>query len=73
MPTLSEAEKQERRRAVASTIGTHTMEGIELDAAVHALMSRYAEGELNLEEFSAEMDGLAKQSLDKKRELAGAA
>jgi len=49
------------------------MEGIELDATVHSLMNRYAEGELTLDEFSAGMDGLAEQLLEKKRELAGAA
>jgi len=73
MLTLTEAEKKDRRRAVESVIGTHTMEGIKLDAAVHSIMNRYAEGELTLDEFSAGMDELAAQLLDKKRELAGAA
>jgi hypothetical protein len=72
MPTLSEAEKQERRRAVASTIGTHTMEGIELDATVHSIMNRYAEGELTLDEFSAEMQRHA-LSVGTQASLAGAA
>ena len=55
MPTISEAEKQKRRLAIGSVIGTHAMEGIELDATVHSLMDRFAAGELDLAQFSAAM------------------
>ena len=55
MPAISQDEKQQRRRAVRSVIGTHVMEGLEPDATTRSIMNRYAEGELTLEEFSAEM------------------
>jgi hypothetical protein len=59
MPTISEDEKQKRRLAIGSAIGTHAMEGIELDATVHSLMDRFAAGELDLAQFSAAMQSHA--------------
>jgi hypothetical protein len=49
------------------------MEGIELDQTVHALMERYANGELSLDQFSAAMEGHAQSAATEKVELAGAA
>jgi hypothetical protein len=73
MPTISEAEKQERRRIAGSVAGTQAMEGIQLSPESRQLLDRYAEGELTLDEFSANMDRCAEQLLAKRRELAGAA
>jgi hypothetical protein len=55
MPTISEAEKQERRFAIESVIGTHMAEGIVLDATVRSIMDRFIAGELDLPQFSAAM------------------
>ena len=52
MPTLSEAEKQERRRINASVVGTHLMEGLEPDEATSLILQRYADGELSAEQLS---------------------
>jgi len=73
MPTISEVEKRQRLLAVGSVIGTHDMEGIELDATVHVLMERYAQGELSLAQFSAAMEDHAQSATTEKVELAGAA
>jgi hypothetical protein len=72
MPTLSEADKQKRRLAIGSVIGTHAMEGIELDATVHSIMERFAAGEIDLAQFSAEMQRHA-QTVGSAAPLIGAA
>jgi hypothetical protein len=66
MPTLSEAEKQERRRINASVVGTHLMEGLEPDEATSLLLQRYADGELSAEQLSAALHehGLAVAARD---------
>ena len=51
MPAISEAEKQRRRRVIASSQGSLAMEGQVLDAETSELSRRYAEGELTLEQF----------------------
>jgi hypothetical protein len=73
MPTISEAESQQRRQAVSSVIGTHEMEGITLAPDARQLLDRYAAGEMTLEEFSAGMDGCAEALLAKRGLLVRAA
>ena len=51
MPMISEAEKERRRRILASSEGSLAMEGQKLDAETAELSRRYAEGELTLEQF----------------------
>jgi hypothetical protein len=53
MPTLSEAEKQQRHRINASVVGTHLMEGLAPDEITSGLLQRYADGEINGEQLSA--------------------
>ncbi len=66
MPTLSEAEKQERRRINASVVGTHLMEGLEPDEATSLILQRYADGELSAEQLSVALHehGLAVAARD---------
>ncbi len=75
MNSISEAERQQRRIAVESTIGTHAMEGQHPDDQTLSMMKSYAEGKLSLEEFSAAMQSHATTVLDRvrARALAGAA
>jgi hypothetical protein len=51
MSTISEAEKQSRRRAVANSEGSLAMEGLCLDSVSMELNRRYVEGEIDLPEF----------------------
>ncbi len=53
MALLSEIEKQQRSRAVASSEGSLAMEGQALDPTTADLSRRYAEGELTLEQFGS--------------------
>ena len=73
MVAISEEEKSRRRRITDSVIGTNEMEGQPPDAATLAIMRRYDNGELTLEEFSAQMDGYASSLILKHRTLAGVA
>ena len=73
MPEISEVEKEQRRLAVESTIGTHAMEGIQLDAGVRRVLNAFADGELTLEQFSAAMDHYASATLAQTHPLRGAA
>ena len=70
---LTEAERKERLEAVKSVIGTHLAEGIHLDATVHALMGRFADGEFTLDQFSAAMDRHAETVVAAHKQLASAA
>ncbi len=75
MTSISEAEKQGRRLAVESTIGTHAMEGIRLHPKTLQIMEQYAGGALSLEQFSSAMQEHAEETLRaiQQRNLAGAA
>jgi hypothetical protein len=72
MPIISEAEKQRRRLAIGSVVGSHIAEGIELDSVVRGLMERFASGEIDLPQFSAAMQRHA-ESVGAVTTLAGAA
>ncbi len=56
MPPISEAEKQHRRRVIASSEGSLAMEGQTLDAVTQELSQRYVEGELTLKQFGEEVE-----------------
>ena len=73
MAAISEEEKSSRRRITDSVIGTNVMEGQPPDAATLAIMRRYDNGELTLDEFSAEMDAHASSLNRTHRTLAGVA
>jgi len=73
MPGVSKEEIQRRQNSVASTVGTHAMEGIFPDAPTVAILRRYEQGELTLEQFSAAMDAHAHELISATRTLAGAA
>jgi len=72
MPNLSKTEQAKRRFAIESVIGTHIAEGIELDATVRSLMDRFVAGEIDLSQFSADMQRHA-QSVGAATHLMGAA
>jgi hypothetical protein len=73
MAAISEEEKSSRRRITDSVIGTNVMEGQPPDATTLAIMRRYDNGELTLDEFSAEMDAHASSLIRTHRTLAGVA
>lgn len=56
MVSISEAEKQRRRRVIASSEGSLAMEGQVLDSATQELNRRYAEGELTLEQLGEQVE-----------------
>ena len=56
MPAITEEEKLRRRLSIESVIGTNAMEGISLDAPTLALMHRYQEGEIDLDQMSSGID-----------------
>ena len=56
MARITEAEKVQRHRAVASSQGSLAMEGQSLDPLMLELSRRYAEGELSLEEFGKQVE-----------------
>jgi len=56
MAHISEEEKLRRRRSNESVIGTHAMEGMQLDDATLALMRRFEEGEIDRAQLSAGID-----------------
>jgi hypothetical protein len=64
MATISEAEKRSRRQSAESVIGTSAMEGITLDAPTLALMRRFQEGEIDLDQMSAGIDRHMQSLLD---------
>ncbi len=73
MAFVSAEEKAGRRESVASTIGTHAMEGLVPDPETIAILTRYQEGELSLEEFSEAMDAHARTLTASHSAYAGAA
>ena len=73
MAKITEAERAERHRTVESTIGTHAMEGIRIDPVALSIMNSYADGDLTLDQFSAEMNRHAAAVLAKYGPLVGAA
>jgi len=64
MVSISEKEKLGRRLAGESVIGTSAMEGITLDAPTLALMHRFQEGEIDLDQMSAGIDRHVQSLLD---------
>jgi len=64
MAKISEAEKLSRRLAGESVIGTSAMEGITLDVPTLALMRRFQEGEIDLDQMSAGIDRHVQSLLD---------
>ncbi len=73
MALVSAEEVQRRRESVASTLGTHAMEGLSPDTTTSAILARYEDGDLTLEQFSAAMDTHAKHLLEARHSFAGAA
>jgi hypothetical protein len=73
MATISEDEKRSRHASMQSVLGSHAMEGLFPDAATSALIKRYEEGELTLDQFSEAMDIHAQKLLAAQRKMAGAA
>jgi len=43
-------ERDRRQRAVESTLGSLRIEGLEIDAETRAIMDRYVDGELGIDE-----------------------
>jgi len=56
MAHISEEEKLRRHSSNESVIGTHAMEGMQLDEATLDLMRRFEEGELDRAQLSAGID-----------------
>jgi hypothetical protein len=56
MARISENEKLRRRRSNESVIGTHAMEGLQLDGPTLDLMRRFEEGEIDRKQLSAAID-----------------
>jgi Antitoxin VbhA len=73
MVQIPEEEKQRRRTAMQSILGSHAMEGLFPDEASSSLINRYIEGELTLEQFSQSMDEHGQKLLTAHRNMAGAA
>jgi len=48
---LRESERERRQRAVASARGSLAIEGLEVDPETQALVDRYIEGELSIDEL----------------------
>ena len=69
MALLSEVEKQQRRRAVASSEGSLAMEGQALDSTTAELSRRYAEGELTLQQFGALIEQHAASLVDQYQKM----
>ena len=73
MPPISEEEKLRRHQSNESVLGTHAMEGLFPDDTTRALLDRYAEGDLTLEQVSEAMDHHAYSLVAAQGKLAGAA
>ena len=73
MALISEEEKLRRRLSNESVLGTFAMEGLSPDEATQALLLKYAEGALSLDEFSTAMDIHAHRLMADQNTMAGAA
>lgn len=73
MASISAEKGVRRRESVASTVGTHAMEGLFPDSVTAKILRRYEDGELTLDEFSAAMDAHALSLQTTRSTLVGAA
>jgi hypothetical protein len=56
MARISESEKLRRRRSNENVIGTHAMEGLQLDGLTLDLMRRFEEGEIDRKQLATAID-----------------
>lgn len=60
---ISATERQERLEAVESVIGTQRAEGLDLSPGTRALLNKFVDGEMSLDQVSAALDQHAKQAI----------
>jgi hypothetical protein len=69
---ITEEEKLRRRSSTQSALGTFAMEGLAPDNATLAVLRRFEDGELTMEQFSVAMDRHAAALLAAQRTMVGA-